>query len=162
MALWFVAADRTVQWGKAEEEERLTGRPETRRTVLEWVEVSLSTIALFVMALVVVLMTCTLTLRALDAGLAPPGERYWVDGDRYQIHLYCYGNKTDSLGNKATTVLLEGGEDPVERGLWQFAENAVKNGSISRFCFADRPGIAWVSLFALPRASYSSQTDRPR
>lgn len=145
MAVWFVVADRTVQWGKAEEEERLTGRPESRRTVLEWVEVMLSTVALAVMAVVVVLMTCTLTLRALDLSLAPPGERYWVDGDRYQIHLYCYGNKTDATGNRATTVLLEGGEDPVERGLWQFAENAVKNGSISRFCFADRPGFAWVS-----------------
>jgi hypothetical protein len=144
MAFWFVVADRTVQWGKAEEEQRLTGRPESRRTVLEWVEVLLSTIALTVVAVVVVLMTCMLTLRALDYGLAPPGEKYWVDGDRYQIHLYCYGNKTDALGVKTTTVLLEGGEDPVERGLWQFAENAVKNGSVDRFCFADRPGLAWV------------------
>lgn len=145
MAIWTVAADRTVQWGKAEEEQRLTGRPESRRTLTEWAEVMLSTIALAIMALVVVLTTCTLTLRALDSNLQPPGERYWVDGDQYQIHLYCYGNKTESDGNKTTTVLLEGGEDPVERGLWQFAENAVKNGSISRFCFADRPGMAWVS-----------------
>jgi hypothetical protein len=145
MAFWFVAADRTVQWGKAEEEQRLTGRPESRRTMVEWVEVTLSTIVLTVMTVVVVMMTLTLTLRAIDSGLAPPGERYWVDGDRYQIHLYCYGNKTDAAGSKATTVLLEGGEDPVERGLWQFAENAVKNGSINRFCFADRPGMAWVS-----------------
>jgi hypothetical protein len=144
MAFWFVTADRTVQWGKAEEEQRLTGRPENRRTVVEWVEVMLSTIALTVMALVVILMTFTLTLRAIDSGLAPLGEKYWVDGGRYQIHLYCYGNKTDVAGMKTTTVLFEGGEDPVERGLWQFAENAVKNGSISRFCFADRPGMAWV------------------
>jgi hypothetical protein len=145
MAIWFVTADWTVQWGKAEEEQRLTGRPESRRSVFEWVEVMLSTIALTVIAIVVVLMTLTLTLRAIDLGLAPPGERYWVDGGRYQIHLYCYGNKTDAAGAKTTTVLLEGGEDPVERGLWQFAENAVNNGSISRFCFADRPGMAWVS-----------------
>lgn len=144
MAIWFVVADRTVQWGKAEEEERLTGRPESRRSVLEWVEVLLSTVALAIVALGALLMTCTLTIRGLDSGLAPPGERYWVDGDRYQIHLYCYGNKTDAGGNQTTTVLFEGGEDPVERGLWQFAENAVKNGSISRFCFADRPGMAWV------------------
>jgi hypothetical protein len=144
MAFWFVTVDRTVQWGKAEEEQRLTGRPESRRTVVEWVEVMLSNIALTVMALVVILMTFTLTLRAFDSGLAPPGEKYWVDGGRYQIHLYCYGNKTDAAGMRTTTVLFEGGEDPVERGLWQFAENAVKNGSISRFCFADRPGMAWV------------------
>ncbi|KAH6626045.1 hypothetical protein B0J18DRAFT_476690 [Chaetomium sp. MPI-SDFR-AT-0129] len=150
MAIWFVAADRTVQWGKAEEEERLTGRPESRRTVTEWTEVLLSTIALTAIAIVVVLMTLTLTLRAIDLGLAPPGDKYWVDGDRYQIHLYCYGEKTDAAGGKATTVLLEGGEDPVEQGLWQFAENAVKNGSISRFCFADRPGMAWSDTAPSP------------
>lgn len=145
MAAWFVAADRTVQWGKAEEEQRLTGRPESRRTVLEWAEVTLSTVVLVVMTCIVALMTLTLALRAIDFSLPPPGERYWVDGDRYQIHLFCYGNQTDAAGERTTTVLFEGGEDPVERGLWQFAENAVKNGSINRFCFADRPGMAWVS-----------------
>jgi hypothetical protein len=149
MAAWFVGVDRTVQWGKAEEEQRLTGRPESRRTVVEWLEVTLSTIALTVIAFAVVLMSITLTLRAIDTGLAPPGERYWVDGDRYQIHLFCYGNKTDAVGLKTTTVLIEGGEDPVERGLWQLAEDAVRNGSISRFCFADRPGMAWVSVTAV-------------
>ncbi|KAL2182721.1 hypothetical protein L209DRAFT_767992 [Thermothelomyces heterothallicus CBS 203.75] len=150
MALWFVTVDRTVQWGKAEEEERLTGRPESRRTVTEWLEVTLSTVLLAVLACVVVLMTLTLTLRAIDSGLAPPGKRYWVDNDRYQIHVYCRGNKTDAAGAKTTTVLLEGGEDPVERGLWQLAENAVKNGSISRFCFADRPGMAWSDAAPSP------------
>ncbi|KAK4250448.1 hypothetical protein C7999DRAFT_11800 [Corynascus novoguineensis] len=150
MALWFVIADRTVQWGKAEEEERLTGRPESRRTVTEWLEVTLSTILLIALACVVMLMTLTLTLRAVDGGLAPPGERYWVDNDRYQIHVYCSGNRTDAAGAEITTVLLEGGEDPVERGLWQLAENAVKNGSISRFCFADRPGMAWSDTAPSP------------
>ena len=145
MSLWTTAADRTVQWGKTEEEERLTGRPETRRTLLEWVEVFLSTVALFLLAIIGILMTCTLILRALDAKVPPPGELYWVDGDKYQIHLYCYGNETDTKGRKLPTVLFEGGEDPVENGLWQFADNAINNGSISRYCFADRPGIAWVS-----------------
>ncbi|KAL2159197.1 hypothetical protein VTH06DRAFT_2629 [Thermothelomyces fergusii] len=150
MALWFVTVDRTVQWGKAEEEERLTGRPESRRTVTEWLEVTLSTVLLTVLACAVVLMTLTLTLRAVDSSLAPPGKRYWVDNDRYQIHVYCRGNKTDPAGDKTTTVLLEGGEDPVERGLWQLAENAVNNGSISRFCFADRPGMAWSDTAPSP------------
>ncbi|KAK3299023.1 uncharacterized protein B0H64DRAFT_371424 [Chaetomium fimeti] len=150
MAAWFVAADRTVQWGKAEEEQRLTGRPESRRTVLEWAEVTLSTVVLVAMTCIVALMTLTLTLRAIDFSLPPPGERYWVDGDRYQIHLFCYGNETDAAGNRTTTVLFEGGEDPVELGLWQFAENAVKNGSINRFCFADRPGMAWSDTAPSP------------
>lgn len=124
----------------------MTGRPETRRTLLEWVEVMLSGLALTALAVAVLLMTCTLVLRAFDTRLAPPGERFWVDDGKYQIHLYCHGNKTDEFGKTTTTVLIEGGEDPVERGLWQFAEHALNNGSISRFCFADRPGYAWVSL----------------
>ncbi|KAK3372510.1 hypothetical protein B0H63DRAFT_401128 [Podospora didyma] len=150
MAAWAVTADRVVQWGKTEEEERLTGRPETRRTLLEWTEVLLSSIVLTLMAVAVLLMTCTLTMRAVDSRLAPPGQRYWVDEDKYQIHLYCYGNATDSKGEKTTTVLFEGGEDTVENGLWQLAENAVKNGSISRYCFADRPGMAWSDVAPSP------------
>nr|CAE76521.1 conserved hypothetical protein [Neurospora crassa] len=150
MAVWAVAADRTVQWGKTEEEERLTGRPETRRTLLEWVQVLLSSIMLTLVSIVVLLTTCTLTLRALDARVAPPGERYWVDEDKYQIHLFCSGPKLDAHGNRTTTVLFEGGEDAVERELWQFADNAVKNGSIARYCFADRPGIAWSDAAPSP------------
>lgn len=145
VSAWTVIADRTVKWGKAEEEERLTGRQEERRTLLEWVEVLLSTIFLALLAVIAFLLTCTLIQRALDARVTPPGVLYWVDGDKYQIHLYCRGNTTDAKGETLPTVLFEGGEDPVEYGLWRFAENAVANGSFSRYCFADRPGLAWVS-----------------
>lgn len=147
VSIWTLIADRTVKWGKAEEEERLTGRQEERRTLLEWVEVLLSTIFLTLLAIIAFLLTCTLIQRALDARVTPPGELYWVDGDKYQIHLYCHGNATDAKGMTLPTVLFEGGEDPVEYGLWRFAENAVANGSFSRYCFADRPGLAWVRVF---------------
>lgn len=149
MALWTLLTDRLVEWGKNEEEERLTGRAETRRTLTEWTAVLLSTISMVILVLVVVLTTCTLILRGLDAGLAPPGQLFWVDGDKYMMHVHCHGNKTNSEGNKLPTVLLEGGEAPVEDGLWQFAENAINNGSISRYCFVDRPGLAWVSRWLL-------------
>lgn len=146
MAIWTLIADRTVQWGKSEEEQRLTGREESRRSLLEWVEVLLSTVFLALLAVVAFLLTCTIIQRAIDAQLTPPGVLYWVDGDKYQIHLHCHGNTTDASGKELPTVLFEGGEDPVERGLWQFADNAVANGSFSRYCFADRPGMAWVRL----------------
>lgn len=145
MAIWTLFTDRLVKWGKIEEEERLTGRAETRRTLGEWTAVLLSTFSMIIFALVVVLTTCTLILRALDAGLAPPGKLVWVDGGKYMMHVYCHGNKTDSKGTALPTVLLEGGAGPVEDGLWQFADEAVNNGSISRYCFVDRPGLAWVS-----------------
>ncbi|KAL2756423.1 hypothetical protein ACRALDRAFT_1076382 [Sodiomyces alcalophilus JCM 7366] len=151
MSLWTLLADRTVEWGKAEEEERLTGRVETRRSVFEWTEVLVSTIAFVVLNIVIVLMTAKLVLRALDAGVTPPGRRYWVDGGKYQIHLSCHGEeKTNDEGRKEPTVLLEGGEWPVENGLWQLADNAVKNGSISRYCFADRPGYGWSDTAPSP------------
>lgn len=145
VAIWTLVADRTVKWGKAEEEQRLTGREESRRSLLEWIEVLLSTIFLALLAVVAFLMTCTLIQRAVDAQITPPGVLYWVDGDKYRIHLHCYGNTTDASGKKLPTVLFEGGEDPVEYGLWHLADNAVANGSFSRYCFADRPGLAWVS-----------------
>lgn len=150
MSLWTLLVDRTVQWGKAEEEERLTGRAETRRTLIEWLEVLVSTIAYVIMALAALLITLTIILRALDASFAAPGQRHWVDGGKYQIHVYCHGNKTDSEGHKLPTVLFEGGERPVEESLWEFADNAVKNGSISRYCFADRPGFAWSDTAPSP------------
>lgn len=147
MAVWAVVTDRTVQWGKSQEEERLTGRPETRRTVFELVQISLESILLFALCLVSILLTCTLILRALDAGLAPLGHRYWVDGEKYQIHLYCHGNKSKQ---PLPTVLIEGGEDTVENGLQQFIDSAVNNGSITRYCFADRPGMAWSDTAPSP------------
>ncbi|OTA64521.1 mitochondrial integral membrane protein [Hypoxylon sp. EC38] len=150
MAIWTLVTDRLVEWGKTEEEERLTGRAETRRTLGEWTAVLVSTFLMIIFALVVLLITCTLIIRALDAGLTPPGELFWVDGDKYMIHVYCHGNKTDYKGTKLPTVLLEGGESPVEDGLWQFADNAINNGSITRYCFVDRPGLAWSDTAPSP------------
>ncbi|RYP54719.1 hypothetical protein DL768_000543 [Monosporascus sp. mg162] len=150
MAVWTLATDRLVEWGKSEEEERLTGRAETRRTLGEWSAVLVSIISMAVLTVVIFLVTCTLMLRSLDASLAPPGELYWVDGDKYMIHVYCNGNGTDSKGAELPTVLLEGGEGTVEDGLWQFAENTLNNGSISRYCFADRPGLAWSDTAPSP------------
>lgn len=150
MSLWTLLTDRTVKWGKEEEEERLTGRAETRRTLSEWLAVLLSTIAYVIMTVAAVLITLTIILRALDAGVAPPGKLYWVDSGNYRVHVYCHGNKTDSSGTKLPTVFFEGGERPVEQHLWSFADDAIKNGSISRYCFADRPGLGWSDTAPSP------------
>ena len=149
MSLWILLTDRMVKWGKAEEEERLTGRAETRRTLLEWSEVMLSTIAYSIMTVAIVLITFGIILRALDSAYTPPGKMYWVDNEQYRIHVHCSGNNTDSAGRKVPTVLFEGGEKPVEQ-LWEFAENGLKNGSFHRYCFADRPGFAWSDTAPSP------------
>lgn len=143
ISIWTVFTDRVVAWGKQEEEERLTGRAEPRRTLREWCGVLTSTVVLIVLAIAIVLLSATLILRARDSSLAPPGERYFVDGDKYQIHLFCEGNHTDSSGKKLPTVLFEAGEGPFEEGFMGVAIAALKNGSISRYCYSDRPGIAW-------------------
>lgn len=143
ISIWVLGTDRLVSWGKSEEEERLTGRVESRRTITEWIAVLASTVVMAILAIGLFLTTCTLILRALDAGLQPPGKLYWVDGNKYLMHVYCHGNKTDHKGTRLPAVLLEGGEGPVEDGLWQFADDAIKNGSISRYCLVDRPGMAW-------------------
>ncbi|OAR01427.1 hypothetical protein LLEC1_04655 [Akanthomyces lecanii] len=150
LSLWTILVDRTVKWGKAEEEERLTGRAETRRTLSQWVAVLLSSIGYTIMVIASVLMALTIIIRALDAKFAQPGTLHWVDGGKYRIHVYCQGNVTAFDGSKQTTVLFEGGERPVEDGLWQFANEAVDSGSIGRYCFADRPGVAWSDTAPSP------------
>lgn len=143
IGIWVVITDRVVAYGKEEEEERLTGRAETRRTLREWVEILVSEIVLIAVGLAVLLLSATLILRSRDSSLAPQGERYYVDGDKYQIHLYCKGNETDGSDNKVPTVLFEAGERPFGLSLQAFADNAIDNGTISRYCYADRPGFGW-------------------
>lgn len=150
LSLWTILVDRTVQWGKAEEEERLTGRAETRRTLTEWLAVLLSSVGYGLMVVASVLMALTIIIRALDAKFAPPGRLYWVDGGKYRIHVHCQGNDTAYDGSRQTTVLFEGGDRPVEDGIWQLANAALDNGSIGRYCFADRPGIAWSDTAPSP------------
>jgi pimeloyl-ACP methyl ester carboxylesterase len=140
---WTILTDRVVAWGKREEEERLTGREETRRTLREWFAVFTNNLASDVLIIVIILLTATLILRARDASLVPPGERYYVDGDKYQVHLFCEGNATNPTGKRNPTVFFEGGERPVEDGLVPFATNALMNGTISRYCYWDRPGLGW-------------------
>jgi hypothetical protein len=144
IALWCAVTDRVVAWGKREEEERLTGRPETRRTLKEWLGVLLATTILIIYIIIVVLMTATLILRARDATLEMEGQRIYVDGHKYQVHLACVGNVTrSSAGKRSPTVLLEAGEFPAELDFENWTFNSYQNGTIDRYCYWDRPGYAW-------------------
>jgi hypothetical protein len=138
MSVWCVLTDRVVAYGKKEEEERLTGRPESRRTLKEWLAVLAATILTVVFIIIVLLMTATLTIRSIDAGLKMYGDRILVDGDKYAVHLACVGNETNTNGEKVTTVLLEAGENPVEYDFEHWAYAAYKNETIDRYCY-------WVS-----------------
>ncbi|KAF7533824.1 hypothetical protein G7Z17_g13455 [Cylindrodendrum hubeiense] len=149
MSLWTLMTDHIVKWGKAEEEERLTGRAETRRTLLEWSSVMLSTVAYAIMSVALFLITLNIILRALDAAVPPPGKLHWVDSNKYRVHVYCHGNTSDAV----PTVLFEGGASTVEHQLWDFAENGLKNGSFPRYCFVDRPGFGWSDTAPSPSSA---------
>ncbi|PLN77911.1 mitochondrial integral membrane protein [Aspergillus taichungensis] len=145
LALFYVLRTRSVAWGKREEEERLTGREETRRPLREWVAVFGETVTMAVLVLVALLFTATLILRARDASLAPPGKRYYVNGDTYQVHLACVGPPPPSTNANDTlpTVLLEAGEGPAEDSLQPFLDDMRQAGHIARYCYWDRPGLGW-------------------
>jgi len=154
IGLYNVVTDRAVKKGKQSEEERLTGREETRRPLREWCAVLTATILMVVLVVVAVLLTATLILRARDATLSPPGERYYVDGDKYEVHLACVGNQTyNADGKRNPTVLLEGADDPVEGGFEFWVYDAYRNGTIDRYCYWDRPGLAFSDNAPSPHSA---------
>ncbi|KAK3044958.1 hypothetical protein LTS18_014938, partial [Coniosporium uncinatum] len=148
IAVYCVITDRVVAWGKREEEERLTGRPETRRTLKEWLAIFVATAILVIYIVITILMTATLTIRAIDAGLKFEGERYYVDGNKYQVHLACFGEKT-----KKPTIMLEAGENPSEYDFEHWIYGAQTNGTIDRYCYWDRPGYAWSDNAPSPHSA---------
>jgi pimeloyl-ACP methyl ester carboxylesterase len=153
VAAWCVITDRVVAWGKSEEERRLTGRPETRRTVKEWVSVAVATVILVLYIIITILMTGTLIIRARDASLEMEGQRYYVDGNKYEVHLVCVGNATDAIGVRVPTVLIEAGEEPVEYEFEPWVADTLDNGTISRYCYWDRPGYAWSDNAPSPHSA---------
>lgn len=148
-----VLTDRVVAWGKREEEERLTGRPETRRTLREWLAVLAATTVLAIYIVITVLMTATLILRARDASLEMDGQRYFVDGDKYEVHLACVGEAESHNGTHTPTVLLEAAEVPLEFDFEHWAYAAYQNGTISRYCYWDRPGYGWSDNAPSPHSA---------
>lgn len=153
MAVWCILTDRVVAYGKREEEERLTGRAETRRTLKEWVAISIATVLTVIFIIIVLLMTATLGIRARDATLKMYGDRILVDGDKYAVHFACVGNISHTGGSKDPTILLEAGEEPLEYDLEHWAYAAYQNGTISRYCYWDRPGYAFSDNAPSPHSA---------
>lgn len=150
IAIFNVLQNRSVGWGKHEEEERLTGREETRRPLREWLVVLIETVVMAALAIASILFTATLILRARDASLAAPGKKYLVNGDNYEVHLTCVGKVAR---NDTPTVVIEAGEEPVEQSLQPFIDDVYQKGSIGRYCYWDRPGIAWSDNAPSPHSA---------
>jgi pimeloyl-ACP methyl ester carboxylesterase len=152
IAVWCLVTDRVVASAKAEEEERLTGRVETRHSLREWLEILIATILLIAFIVAGVLMTATLILRSRDASLEWPGTRYRVDGEKYAVHLACVGNVTSTAKN-VPTILLESGENPSEYQLEKWMYGAFTNGTVPRYCYWDRPGYAFSDNAPSPHSA---------
>lgn len=156
IGLFNVIQNRSVSWGKREEEERLTGREESRRPLREWLAIMIETVIMGILAIVSIFFTATLILRARDASLTAPGKKYYVNGNNYQVHLACVGNNNKNSSqdkDKSPTILIEGGEEPVEQTLQPFIDTAYQNGSIPRYCYWDRPGFAWSDNAPSPHSA---------
>jgi len=155
MAIWVVIVNRVVEWGKKEEEERLTGREETRRTAKEWIAVIIATTITILYILIAILFTATLCIRAIDAGIELDGEKVYVDGDKYQVHLACVGNVTYASDGETRlpTILLESGEEPLEYDLEHWVYAAYMNQTIPRYCYWDRPGYAFSDNAPSPHSA---------
>jgi len=98
-------------------------------------------------------MTATLGIRTRDASLEMQGERIFVDGNKYQVHLACVGNISSTNGKRDPTVIIEAGENPSEYDFEHWAYNAYQNGTISRYCYWDRPGYAWSDNAPSPHSA---------
>ncbi|PGH23283.1 hypothetical protein AJ80_02699 [Polytolypa hystricis UAMH7299] len=155
IAAYLLFQTRCVGWGKREEEQRLTGREETRRSLREWLAVLLETVIMTITVLIPILLMSTLILRARDASLAAPGSKYYVDNRKYEVHLNCIGEirKNSSSSDQPPTVLLEGGEMPVEHSFQGWVHDAYRNGTIDRYCYWDRPGMAWSDNAPSPHSA---------
>lgn len=144
ISVYNIVQNRYVAWGKREEEERLTGREETRRSLREWLAVFAQTLFMAIIAIISILFMITLAIRARDATLQPPGQKYYVSAQNYQVHLDCVGSPNSASANENTvTVLLEAGDGPAEDTLQPFIDELHQKGAIPRYCYWDRPGIAW-------------------
>ncbi|RPA81361.1 hypothetical protein BJ508DRAFT_414800 [Ascobolus immersus RN42] len=140
MSSWIVVCGKVVEEVREEEEIRVNRVMETRRTVGEWSGVLVSSILYVGLFVVALMLTIQLGLNASDGALHVPGKKVFVDGSRYQLHVFC---SSPPLNTSQPTFLVESGDLPVQSGLESLLMEAHQDGLISRYCYYDRPGYAF-------------------
>jgi pimeloyl-ACP methyl ester carboxylesterase len=148
ISIWAIITDSVVEHGKAEEEERLTGRAETRKSLREWCSIFFGSGLFAVFLVASVLMMCNLSILARDATLEAPGQRIWIDNGGYNLHLYCsptIGNPLPRANGSMPTVLIETGSAPALGRM----ESWVKQTQY-RYCYYDRPGFGFSDAAPSP------------
>jgi pimeloyl-ACP methyl ester carboxylesterase len=139
-------ADRVVEWGKIQEEIRLTGRSETRRTLTEWIKVMFSVIGKSLVLVLVGFMSVSILIDSYDViRVQVDGELVPVDNGGYSVHVYCTeagidGTRPPGLPSRSNvTVIVEGGETSSEEFASWILEMHELN-EVGRVCYWDRPG----------------------
>ena len=155
VAAWCIICDRTVEFGKHHEETRLAGARARHRTVKQYLSVFGGSIVLILILSASILFTINLSILARDKTLPAPGRLYPVENGGYSVHIFCAGNKTDDSGEKHTTVLLEGGHEPVELRLESWVREAHERNhtAVKRYCYWDRPGYAFSGNAPSPQSA---------
>lgn len=128
-----------VMRAKTQEEVRLTGRPETRKTLNEHVVIGLEFFLKFLLVLYVLAITLNILLRSVDVVVSKPwGELVPTVDDQYRIHLYCEGDVYGNSSSQPIILLESGHESSEEFSLW--LQELHQLNRVDRYCIYDRPG----------------------
>lgn len=128
---------------KKNEEVRLTGREETRKTLAE--HVSIGTEFALKMALILYLFAISLnvSLKCIDSAVAKPwGKMVAPEDEPYRIHLFCEGDVSANSTSDQPIVLVESGHGSSEDFASWIQELHILN-RVDRYCLYDRPGFGF-------------------
>jgi pimeloyl-ACP methyl ester carboxylesterase len=134
-----------VEKGKVTEEIRLTGRVETRRTLTEWLIVTVRNVLKSVLLVYTALILLNVLLSSFDLlRVKPWGELTPVEDGAFNLHIACYGdvyNTTDDDDGKKRQpiVLLDAGHGSAEE-FSEWVEELHHLNQVERYCIYDRPG----------------------
>ncbi|CDK26039.1 unnamed protein product [Kuraishia capsulata CBS 1993] len=140
-------ADYFVELAKTSEEIRLTGRPETRRTLFEYTAISVRFVLRVVVLILAFFLWLNVLFSAFDSRIKPWGKTVSVANDSLDLHLYCvgdvYGNSTNEEKRSQPTVLLESGQYTSVEEFSKWVEELYHLNKIQKYCLYDHPGMGF-------------------
>lgn len=151
-----LASNRFVLHAKHQEEVRLTGRIETRKTFIEHLLIGTEFALKFLLVLYVVAISLNIFLRSIDAWVDRPwGKLVPAGDDQYSIHLYCQGDvykkeedgaiensqqfANASSSEEQPTIIIDSGNESSEEFV-SWVQELYQLNKIHKYCLYDRPG----------------------
>lgn len=146
-----LVSNRFVSFMKAEEETRLTGRVEDRKTFMEYMKISTEVAMKMLLLFYVIFCSMNILLKSIDYAFVKPWGKIInvdiIDNNVFGVHLYCQGvNQYDqsTVNNenevsKQPILLLEASHGSSEDFV-KWVEELHFLNKVDRFCIYDRPG----------------------